>query len=1327
MDEMGPAQLRQRLGEVSLVEAARIGRRIDSLRRLKEPGKRSAEIAKIAQRIDRSAAATAARAASVPAIRYPEELPVSQLRTEIAEAIAAHQVVIVAGETGSGKTTQLPKICLELGLGIRGSIGHTQPRRLAARTVAERISEELGTPLGQAVGYKVRFTDKVNDATLVKLMTDGILLAEIQTDPQLRAYDVIIIDEAHERSLNIDFILGYLKQLLPRRPDLKLIITSATIETERFSGHFGNAPVISVSGRTYPVEVRYRPIGGSDEARGGDDQDEVGAICEAVAELQSHGDGDILVFLSGEREIRDTADALKGRVLAGTEVLPLYARLTAAEQHRVFERHTNRRVVLATNVAETSLTVPGIHYVVDPGNARISRYSNRLKVQRLPIEPISQAGANQRAGRCGRVAAGVCIRLYSEQDFHTRPEYTEPEILRTNLASVILRMMALGLGDIEAFPFVEPPDHRHIRDGLELLRELGAVAVNDGDPSLTDVGKRMAQLPVDPRLSRMLLEAERNGCLREVLIIISALSIQDPRERPADKQQQADAAHKRFAAQDSDFMALINLWNYLREQQKARSSSSFRRMCRTEYLHYLRVREWQDLHGQLRSIATGLGLQLNDNPAPPNNVHISLLAGLLSHIGMKTADKQDYLGARGARFAIFPGSSLFKANPQWVMAAELVDTSRLWARTVARIQPEWAESLAGDLAKHNYSEPHWETKRASTVAFERVTLYGIPIVARRKIDYSRIDPETSRDLFIQHALVGRDWHTHHQFLKHNRELLRQADERQQRARRTGLVADDDALFAFYDARLPAKVVNGRTFDVWWKSKRREDPQALTFSLDMLITDDTEFHGSYSVGPSTNDSSLKSADIEKLRQLSRTDHQFDGDSYPDFWHTPTRDFALKYSFNPGSDEDGVTVVVPIEAVPQVDAGMFEWQVPGNREQVITELIRSLPKAVRTQFIPAPDWARKINRVVTPEDGPLLAVLSDQLRKLTGVRVAVTDWDVSKLPNHLRMRYEITDDKGVVLTAGRDLSAAKAAVARQVEGLVSAAASGVERTGIVAWDFGDLPTEIEANGVVAYPALVDARTSVSIEAVARPETQRELMRTGTRRLLSLELPPPSKAVIGALTNRAKLALARGPYPSIAALLDDCASAAIDELMRESGGPVYTEQGYVALREAIRPRLPSAFRVIVTDVENILFEAGEADALLNRLTADGYAPGVAAVRGELSELIYPGFVTTTGSRRLPDLALYARAAKERAQRLADDPNRDARIQADFLKIKAESENELASMPPAVRSSPKAQEIRWMLADLQVSLFAPTIKLKRSISPQRIQKAIKAICSEG
>ena len=952
--------LRRRLEHLTLRDEHRLGRRLEGLRRVRDPEARAKTLAQITGAVEKAESRLQSRRAAVPEITYPD-LPVSARRDDLLAAIRDHQVVVVAGETGSGKTTQLPKICLELGRGVRGAIGHTQPRRIAARAVAERIAEELAVPLGGAVGYTVRFADQTSDSTLVKVMTDGVLLAELQRDRMLSGYDTIIVDEAHERSLNIDFILGYLKQLLPRRPDLKVIITSATIDPGRFSRHFGDAPVIEVSGRTYPVEIRYRPPAEEDG-----DKDLTEAIGEAVEELVTETDGDLLVFLSGEREIRDTADALTRMQLPRTEIVPLYARLSAAEQHKVFARHTGRRIVLATNVAETSLTVPGIRCVIDAGTARISRYSHRTKVQRLPIEPISQASANQRSGRCGRVADGICIRLYAEEDYLGRPEFTDPEILRTNLASVILQMTALDLGDVAAFPFVDPPEARNIRDGVQLLEELGALAEQDGARRLTDIGRTLAELPLDPRLARMVLEADRNGVLHEVLVMAAAVSIQDPRERPVDAEAQAAQSHARFADPESDFLAYLNLWNHLREQQDALSSSAFRRMCKAEYLHYLRVREWQDLYSQLAGVVRGLKFTLADDrkaehpeldQARRDRIHQSLLSGLLSNLGVKDVERDkgrgekgrtekgkerserggDFIGARGARFAVFPGSALFRKPPRWVMAGELVETSRLWARICARIEPQWIEAAAGHLLVRTYSEPTWDADRGAVMAVERVSLYGIPIVAGRRVTYSAVDPELCRELFIRHALVEGEWSTTHTFFAANRALLADVEDLEHRARRRDLVVDDETLYAFYDSRIPAEAVSARHFDAWWKQARRTEPERLTFDRQMLLTE-------------------RAAEVTE-------------DDYPDHWTAGDLRLPLSYQFEPGADADGVTVHVPVGVLNRLAADGFDWQVPGLRLDLVTALIRSLPKHLRRNFVPAPDHARAVlPRLGGPGLGP-----------------------------------------------------------------------------------------------------------------------------------------------------------------------------------------------------------------------------------------------------------------------------------------------------------------------------------------------------------------------
>jgi len=1231
----------------------------------------------------------------MPPITYPPELPVSQRKDDIARAIEENQVVIIAGETGSGKTTQIPKICLELGRGVGGQIGHTQPRRLAARTVAERIAEELGSPLGETVGYQVRFTDVSADDTLIKLMTDGILLTELARDRKLNRYDTLIIDEAHERSLNIDFILGYLRRLLPERPDLKVIITSATIDPERFAAAFGGAPIIEVSGRTYPVEVRYRPI------EGGEDGDQGQAISDAIDELSAEGPGDILVFLSGEREIRDTADLLAGR--DRLEVLPLYSRLSAAEQHRVFERRQasayTRRVVLATNVAETSLTVPGIHYVIDPGTARISRYSRGTKVQRLPIEPISQASANQRKGRCGRTADGICLRLYSEADFESRPEFTDPEILRTNLASVILQMAAIGLGDVPKFPFIDPPDARNIADGLALLAELSAFK----NGRITGLGRKLARLPVDPRIGRMILEADRNGCVREVLIIAAALSIQDPRERPADAQQAADDKHRRFADPDSDFSAYLNLWVYLAERQRELSSSAFRRLCRADYLNFLRVREWQDLQGQLQRLAGDLGVTVDSSSAERNVVHVSLLAGLLSQIGMKVEPiraaasapagrrpRAEYLGARNAKFAIFPGSSLVRKTPDWIVAAELVETSRLWARTVARIEPEWIEPLAAHLVRRSHSEPHWERKRGAAVALEKVTLYGVPIVADRKVGYGRIDPAAARELFIRHALVEGDWQTPHRFFTENRRLLAEAAELEHRVRRRGLVVGEDELFAFYHARIPAEVVSAQHFDTWWKQARRTDPDRLTFKPGDLLSEDAA--------------------------------KVSTDSYPDIWTSQSdgpRALPLSYAFEPGSETDGVTVDIPLSRLNQVNSAEFSWQVPGLRTELVTEMIRALPKSLRRGLVPAPDLAREVVDRLGPPSGDLRDAVARELRSLRGVTVPREAWDLSRLPPHLRITIRVTDGDRV-LAEGKDVAELQRELRPRLRAVLSQAAAGLTRSGLTSWDFGTLPEVFREGTVVAYPALADAGAAVDIRLFETEAAARAAMWAGARRLLLLGAPSPVKSIAGRLSTPAKLALSHNPHGSVAAMFADCVNCAADYLMAQAGGPARDREGFDRLSAAVRSGLHEVTADVVTHVESALRLAHSVGARLETGWADILRPAVADMRAQLSGLIYPGFVTSTGYRRLPQLTRYLRGIERRLDKLPENPARDAANMAVARRVEQACRQTLADLPPARRGDPDVTEIRWMLEELRVSLFAQTLGTLAPVSENRILAAL-------
>jgi ATP-dependent helicase HrpA len=1296
------ATLRAQISELLPRDQRRLQRRLDGTRRIRDDDARSAALAEIAAETDRARLRLESRIASVPRITYPQSLPVSARKDDIAAAIRDHQVVVVAGETGSGKTTQIPKICLELGRGIRGQIGHTQPRRIAARTVAERIAEEVDRPLGSTVGYKVRFTDQVSDDTMVKVMTDGILLAEIQTDRMLYRYDTLIIDEAHERSLNIDFILGYLRDLLPRRPDLKLIITSATIETERFAAHFADAsgkpaPVIEVSGRTYPVEVRYRPllttaVLDDDEVRE-EPIDQIDGIAAAVDEFPA--DGDILVFLSGEREIRDTADALNKKNLRGTEVVPLYGRLSSAEQHRVFERHSERRIVLATNVAETSLTVPGIKYVIDPGTARISRYSHRLKVQRLPIEPVSQASANQRKGRCGRTSDGICIRLYSEEDFEQRPEFTEPEILRTNLASVILQMTNLGLGDLQKFPFIDPPDRRNITDGIKLLEELGAL----DDRKLTPMGRQLAQLPVDPRLARMVIEGDRQECAAEIMVIAAALSIQDPRERPAEKQQQADEKHARFVDKESDFFSYLNLWRYLREKQQELSGNQFRRLCRSEFLNYLRVREWQDIYSQLKQVARTLDLSLKEDweaGVAVQPVHTALLAGLLSHIGMKDQEKREYIGARGAKFAIFPGSALFKRQPRWVMSAELVETSRLWGRVNARIEPEWAEKLAPHLVKHSYSEPHWDAKMGAVMAFEKVTLYGLPIVPRRRVGYSRVDPVVSRELFIRHALVEGDWETHHKFFAENKRLLDRITEIENRARRRDIAVDDETVYALYDARIPGEVVSARHFDGWWKKARTENPDLLTFTRDDLVNS-----GRDTVDPQ---------------------------QFPDAWLSNGVKMPLSYTFEPNTAADGVSVRVPLDLINKVDADDFGWSVPGFRKEVVIALIRALPKHLRTSFVPAPDWAEAVLDRVPARRGPLPDAIGNELRRLTGTVVPRDAWRPDQVPDHLRMNFRIVNEAGEVVAEGRDLEVLRRQLAPKVQATISRAAGNIERRGITANDFGAIPRKVaQVRGgyeVNVWPALVDEGDSVAIRVFEDEASQRVAMTAGTRKLLMLTLPPAARFLQGRLDNRAKLELSRAnPYRSIADLLDDCAGAAVDRLVADAGGPVWSSVEFASLRDTVRQDLVDAVANVVTQVQAVLSTAYDVEQRLKQLRDPSLLPALADIRQQLKGLVHPGFVTETGWRQLHQMPRYLKGIVHRLDRLGGSLGRDRQLTTQIHEIEAEYRELRNSAPVNGPAEEGLREIRWMIEELRINYFAQALGTAYAVSDKRIFKAMDAL----
>ena len=1276
------------LENVTLAEARSFRRRLKKARAPKALQEIGAEIHAAAERV-------ALTDAAVPAITYPDALPVTARKDDIAEAIRDNQVVIIAGETGSGKTTQIPKICLELGRGRRGFIGHTQPRRIAARTVAERIASELDQKIGESIGYAIRFDDRVSETTAVKLMTDGILLAEMQRDRFLNKYDTIIIDEAHERSLNIDFLLGYLKRLLPKRPDLKVIITSATIDPESFAAHFADAdgnpaPIIEVSGRTYPVEIRYRPL---EFEAGGKvvDQDPLDGLTEAIEELMREGDGDILCFFPGERDIRDAMEAIEGKKWKNVEVTPLYGRLSNQEQHRVFSEHRGRRIVLATNIAETSLTVPGIRYVVDTGTARISRYSTRTKVQRLPIEPISQASANQRSGRCGRVADGIAIRLYSEQDFESRPEFTDPEILRTNLASVILQMVSLKLGDIEQFPFIQPPEHKAIRDGLTLLHELGALHDKQDKPSLTTIGRNLARIPLDPRMARMLIEANTNGCLDDVMVIVAAMTIQDVRERPLDFQAQADQAHARFKDKTSDFLSMLKLWDYIKQTRNEQSGNKFRKRMKQEFLHYMRIREWFDLVRQLKDVAKQLGWTYQEGTERrSDDIHMSLLSGLLSNIGARDGNSKEFQGARNTRFLVFPGSALAKKPPEFLMAAELVETSRLWARDVAAIDPAWVEKLGADLLKHNYSEPTWSRKRAAAIAHQKSTLYGVPIVADRTVPYHRVDPAAARDMFIRNALIAGDWNTHHAFFKANAQALDDAAAYEEKARRRGLIVDEDTLFDFYDQRIPAKVTTGRHFDSWWKKERRRTQDLLDFDPAKLIDDS---------------------------------HEVTEKSFPDHWRKGSIDYELTYKFEPGDPLDGVTVMVPIPMLAGLDTEGFDWLVPGLRLELVTELIRSLPKALRRTVVPAPEFAeRAIDRLI-PYEGTITQQLADVLRELGGQGINATDFQASKLPAHLRMNYGAIDKRGKVVDSDRDLAALVRRQAGHIKSSVSRVSRTSESTAVSEWTDDTLgkiddtvKTTVDGHEVTAYPALVATKDGVELKVHPTKAAADAAMVTTTLTLLMREISVNASQMVKGLPLQQRVAVDSYPHGGADGLVNDARIAAIRDLMLEAGGPVRTPAAFQKLKNTVKPQVPGRVRQAVVAIAPGLAEYSNLRAEL----AHWDGPAIDDMRAQLDFLLPRNAITVHGMSHLRHLPRYIQAMRIRLEDMNLDPDRDADRQAEVDNAKAYLSNRLRNLPAGREKTREVKDVRWMIEELRVSLFAQRLGTAHAVSLRRIQKAV-------
>ena len=1359
-------------------------------------------------------------------ITYPEELPVSERREDIMNAIRDNQVVIIAGETGSGKTTQIPKMCLDLGLGAKGLIGHTQPRRLAARSVAERIAEELGQKIGETVGYQVRFTSEVGEHSAIKLMTDGILLAEIQNDKLLRRYSTLIIDEAHERSLNIDFILGYLKRILPQRPDLKVIITSATIDPERFARHFSPSyvpgkgivdeslsaeereiaeailpddapPIIEVSGRTYPVEIRYRPLDEEDYLSDDeieDDHDPTDGILDAIKELSKEAPGDILIFFSGEREIRDAKDAIEAMVAKSPrlnyEVLPLYARLSLAEQHRVFSPGSRPRIVLATNVAETSLTVPGIKYVIDTGTARISRYSARTKVQRLPIERISQASANQRSGRCGRVSDGIAIRLYSEEDFNSRPEFTDPEILRTNLAAVILQMIAIGVvrepGDISRFPFVQPPASRAINDGVNLLRELGALTERtrrkgrggNNSATLTAIGRAMAAFPVDPRLARMIIEGGRRNCAKEMMVLAAALTIQDPRERPADVRAEADAMHARFIDDTSDFSSFLLLWDYINEQQAALSSSQLRKMCHREYINYLRIREWQDLFAQLREMgrtanihASG-GRDINAS-AHEIDIHKSLLSGLLSHVGVKEEREKDskgrnrgpreYLGARGTKFAIFPGSGLFKKSPDWVLSAELVETSRLWARTNASIDPQWIEEIGKHLISVQYSEPHWSLSSGAAVAYAKGTLFGLTIYADRPVQYARVDAAAARELFIQSALVEGQWHTQHKFYLRNQRALAEVEELEARLRRRDLRVDDSVLFAFYDARIPAHVTDVRSFDKWWKQARLEDDNFLDFNPEKLI----------------NEEAADYDDSQFPRQwVQRTDS---GELTLDLRYEYAPTAGIGGARTDAAKRDGVAVQVPILFLNQLSPEPFRWQIPGLRHELVTALIKSLPKAIRRNFVPAPDVARAacaaLEEDYSPATDELIPSLALVLRRLRGVVVEPEAFNWDAVPEHLKMGFQVRNARNKILGEGKDLRALQQQLHKEIRSaladslgasddtmakMVALAQGGSGNSGSSAasakkgaknaqggtsqtaqptdapgsqvreisgltefpadiFPNGEIPRKVQriiaTQAVNGYPALVDEETSVGLRIFPTEAEQLHAQRRGIIRLLQLQVPSPVRYVSEHLSHKEKIVFTQNPHGSIDELIRDCTVAALDHLVPHT--PIFTYAEYSELYEHVRAELIETVFDVTKLVAEILSEATALKKAIKKATSLTTMHAVSDVKAQMENLVYPGFVAKTGYDQLVHIPRYLKAAQVRLTKLGPNLHRDNQLMLTVQDLEDSYDNAVKSLPAGTIVPDALRRVNWMIEELRVSFFAQELGTAYTVSEKRIAKA--------
>jgi ATP-dependent helicase HrpA len=1220
------------------------------------------------------------RQASKPVPSFPLNLPVNERHDDICKAIEEHQVIILCGETGSGKTTQLPKLCLKMGRGTYGMIGHTQPRRIAARSVANRIAEELNTELGASVGYKIRFSDKSNKLSHIKVMTDGILLAEIQNDPFLQNYDTLIIDEAHERSLNIDFILGYLKQLLPKRPDLKIIITSATIDPERFAKHFKDAPIIEVSGRTYPVEVRYRPLNNDDEAESKKDQQQ--AILNAVDELSHESAGDVLVFLSGERQIRETAEALRKHHPDKTEIIPLFSRLSNAEQQKVFKSHTYRRIILATNVAETSLTIPGIQYVIDTGYARISRYSYRTKVQRLPIEKISQASANQRKGRCGRTSDGICIRLYAEDDFNNRTLFTDPEILRTNLASVILQMHNIRLGHIEKFPFIDKPDSRLIKDGYQLLDELQAM----NKQNITPIGKILSRFPIEPRYARMLIAANEFSSLNEILIIVSALSIADPRERPMDKQQQADQAHSQFKNEKSDFIAYLNLWNFYQEQRQHLSQNKLRKLCKATFISYTRMLEWRDIHSQLLNQCNDVKYKINTTVAGYDAIHQAILSGLLSHAGLKNEDGE-YQGARNNIFAIFPGSNLRKKRPLWIMAAEMLETQRHYGLTVAQIDPLWLEKQASHLIKKSYSEAHWEKRPAQIAAYEKSTLYGLIINPRKRINYGPIDPELSRELFIRGALVDREYSGHAAFFQHNEKLFSDIEKLEHQSRRQDVLVDNEVVYQFYDERIPTGIYNSKKFDTWRKEAEKDNAEILYLSRDYLMQ--------HSAGDITEEQYPKQLLINE---------------------TP---LALSYHFEPGSPDDGVTLTVPLALLNTLNPIQFEWLIPALLREKITQLIKTLPKALRKNFVPVPQFSDACIDAFDNKSEPLLQAISQQLQRMTGITIPDDAWQPDSLDPHFFMHFDVQNQHNKSIAKGRNLTLLQQQLGEEVaEQFSNNIEWNIEQSGLTQWNFEDLPDVINktVNGlnIKGFPALQDDDDSISIVIVDTPSQAEEIHHDGLKRLYSLELKQQIKYLNKNLPNIQKICMS---YTSIGSCTDLKLSI-IDASIEKS----FFENNVIIKNKALfEERLQQGSNDLVNNANEIckilstVFDSYiKIRKQIKKNTKPNWLISLSDIQSQLEHLIYEDFIYFTPTQQLKSYPRYLQAIQQRLDKLQQTAERDRQ----YTNILSPYWERFIEFNDEHYDHPVFSLYRWMLEEYRVSLFAQGLKTNTPVSEKRIEK---------